>query len=101
MCLYTKYITNKKYQPNRENNFKAPACQDKRLLLVPAKCGRCIECRKARKREWEIKKGMVRALGDSFIYDDTTYGNSLQIDGLHAWAAENDTGGATDGSWIS
>ena len=55
MCLYTKYITNKKYQPNRKNNFNAPVCKDKRLLLVPAKCGRCIECRKARKREWVIR----------------------------------------------
>ena len=55
MCLYTKYITNKKYQPNRKNNFNAPVCEDRRLLLVPAKCGRCIECRKARKREWVIR----------------------------------------------
>ena len=55
MCLYTKYITNKKYQPNRKNNFNAPVCKDRRLLLVPAKCGRCIECRKARKREWIIR----------------------------------------------
>ena len=55
MCLYTKYIKNKKYQPNRKNNFNAPVCEDRRLLLVPAKCGRCIECRKARKREWVIR----------------------------------------------
>ena len=55
MCLYTKYITNKKYQPNRKNNFNAPICEDRRLLLVPAKCGKCIECRKARKREWVIR----------------------------------------------
>ena len=55
MCLYTKYITNKKYQPNRKNNFNAPICEDRRLLLVPAKCGKCIECRKARKREWIIR----------------------------------------------
>ena len=55
MCLYTKYIKNKKYQPNKKNNFKAPVCKDRRLLLVPAKCGRCIECRKARKREWVIR----------------------------------------------
>ena len=55
MCLYTKYIKNKKYQPNKKNNFKTPVCKDRRLLLVPAKCGRCIECRKARKREWVIR----------------------------------------------
>ena len=53
MCLYTKYITNKKYQPNKKNNFNAPICEDRRLLLVPAKCGKCIECRKAPYRDWE------------------------------------------------
>lgn len=46
---------------------------------------------------WEIKKAMLRHLGDAVIYDDTTYGGSLQMDGMHAWAAENDTGGAADG----
>ncbi len=46
---------------------------------------------------WEIKKGMIRALGTALIYDDTTYGSSLQMDGLHAWAAENDVAGAADG----
>lgn len=55
MCLYTKYITNKKYQPNKKNKFRTPICKDRRLLLVPAKCGKCIECRKARKREWVIR----------------------------------------------
>ena len=36
---------------------------------------------------WEIKKGMMRKLGDSLIYDDITYGSSKQFDGLHALAA--------------
>ena len=55
MCLYTKYITNKKYQPNKKNNFRAPICKDRRLLLVPAKCGRCIECRKEKQRAWMVR----------------------------------------------
>lgn len=46
---------------------------------------------------WEIKKGIFRALGNSFIYDDDTYGSSLQMKGLHQWAAENCSGGAADG----
>lgn len=46
---------------------------------------------------WEIKKGMLRALGNAVVYDDTTYGSSLQMDGLHAWAAENCTAAASDG----
>jgi len=35
----------------------------------------------------EIKKGMKRRLGDKLIYDDITYGNAKQFDGLHALAA--------------
>lgn len=46
---------------------------------------------------WEIKKGMMRKLGDSYIYDDNTYGSSKQMKGLHQWASENCTGGAADG----
>jgi hypothetical protein len=45
---------------------------------------------------WEVKKGMMIALGDALIYDDETF-NSKQIQGMHAWAAENCTGGASDG----
>jgi hypothetical protein len=46
---------------------------------------------------WEMKKGMARAIGKSFVYDDTTYGGALQMDGLHAWAATNDVAAAADG----
>lgn len=35
---------------------------------------------------WEMKKGIVRRLGDDLIYDDLTYGNN-EFDGLHALAA--------------
>jgi len=36
---------------------------------------------------WEIKKGMIRKLGDSLIYDDID-SDALQFDGLHALAYE-------------
>jgi hypothetical protein len=36
---------------------------------------------------FEIKKGMMRKLGDKLFYDDITYGSSKQYDGLHALAA--------------
>lgn len=52
MCLYTKYVLNPKYKPNKKNNGKPPVCRDKRLLYVPVKCGRCMECRKQKQREW-------------------------------------------------
>lgn len=36
---------------------------------------------------WELKKGVMRKMGKSLIYDDTTYGGARQFDGLHALAA--------------
>lgn len=36
---------------------------------------------------WEMKKGLVRRLGDKLLYDDVTYGGSKQFDGIHALAA--------------
>lgn len=63
MCLYTKYIENPKYKPNRKNGYRPPELKDLRLKYVPAKCGRCIECRKQKQRMWlirlneELKKG--------------------------------------------
>lgn len=55
MCLYTKYIKNPKYLPNKKNGYNPPKCEDKRLLYVPVSCGICIECRKRKKREWMIR----------------------------------------------
>lgn len=55
MCLYTKYILNPKYRPNKKNNYKPPKCEDERLRYVPVSCGRCIECRKKKKREWLVR----------------------------------------------
>lgn len=37
----------------------------------------------------EMKKGLMRRLGDRFFYGDTTFGNAAQFDGLHALAATN------------
>ena len=37
----------------------------------------------------EMLDGMGKQIGDRLVYGDTTYGSSLQVDGLHAIAAEN------------
>ena len=46
MCLYPKLIKNKKYLPNKKNNWNPPKCEDYRVLYVTAACGKCLECRK-------------------------------------------------------
>ncbi len=55
MCLYPRLIFNHRYKPNKKNNFNPPVCTDERLLYVPVKCGKCIECRRAKAREWKIR----------------------------------------------
>lgn len=55
MCLYPIYGDNKKFKPNKKNGGNPPVCTDKRLLIVPYKCGKCIECRKQKQREWMVR----------------------------------------------
>lgn len=55
MCLYTTYIKNPKYKSNKKNGGQVPPLLDKRLEYVPTKCGRCIECRMQKKREWVVR----------------------------------------------
>ena len=55
MCLYPRLLKNKKYTKNNKNGGKIPAVSDERTLLVPVKCGNCLECMKAKSREWQIR----------------------------------------------
>lgn len=55
MCLYSKYGKNKKYTANKKNGGVIPAVLDERVKYVPYACGLCIECRKAKAREWQIR----------------------------------------------
>lgn len=54
-CLFPKIIKNKKYLPNRKNGYNPPPLTDKRVEFVPVSCGRCIECRKKKRREWMVR----------------------------------------------
>lgn len=55
MCLYPKLIKNKKYLPNKKNKGVVPECKDERTKLVPVGCGKCIECMKQKKRNWQVR----------------------------------------------
>jgi hypothetical protein len=55
MCLYPKLIKNRKYLANKKNGGNIPTVTDDRVLYVPVGCGKCIECMKQRKREWQIR----------------------------------------------
>lgn len=55
MCLYPRLIMNKKYLPNEKNKGNVPKAKDKRALYVPVGCGRCFECRRQKRREWQVR----------------------------------------------
>ena len=55
MCLYPKLIKNPKYLPNKKNGGCPPPLLDKRLEYIPARCGKCYECRKEKQREWVVR----------------------------------------------
>lgn len=55
MCLYPILIKNKKYVSNKKNGGNIPICNDERVKLVPVGCGKCIECMKQKKRQWQVR----------------------------------------------
>ncbi|AXH75287.1 MAG: replication initiator protein [Microviridae sp.] len=55
MCLYPKLIKNPKYKPNKKNGGQVPPVNDERVKYVPIGCQNCIECRKQKAREWQIR----------------------------------------------
>ena len=55
MCLYPKLILNKKFFPTRKNNYNPPPMVDGRTMYVPVGCGKCIECKKQKARNWQVR----------------------------------------------
>lgn len=55
MCLYPRIIKNRKYQSNKKNGGIIPECEDERMKYVPIGCGKCKECRKQKKRNWQVR----------------------------------------------
>ncbi|AXH75615.1 MAG: replication initiator protein [Microviridae sp.] len=55
MCLYPKLIPNRKYLPNKKNKGIVPQCKDERVKIVAVGCGNCMECRKQRKMQWQVR----------------------------------------------
>lgn len=55
MCLNPRLIANPKYKPNKKNGGVIPAIRDIRVLAVPIGCGECIECKRKKAREWQVR----------------------------------------------
>lgn len=55
MCLYPRVIQNPKYKPNKKNGGNVPPVLDERVKYVPIGCQECIECRKKKARDWQLR----------------------------------------------
>lgn len=75
MCLYPRLIQNRKYIANKKNGGVIPAVSDKRLLIVPVKCGKCMECMKAKTREWQVRLQEEIKKNEKAIFITLTFNN--------------------------
>ena len=55
MCLYPRLIDNPKYKSTKKNGGEIPPILDERVKKVPIGCKKCIECKRQRKREWQVR----------------------------------------------
>ena len=55
MCLYPKLILNKKYTATIKNGGVIPPMTDIRAKMVPIGCGKCMECRTQKARDWKVR----------------------------------------------
>lgn len=55
MCLYTRLLDNMRYKPTKKNGGVIPPFFDERVLTVPVSCGKCVECKKKKAREWQVR----------------------------------------------
>lgn len=55
MCLFPKLLPNPRYQPNKKNGGIPPVCEDIRMRYIPVGCGKCMECRKQKARQWQVR----------------------------------------------
>lgn len=55
MCLYPRRMMNRKYVKNQKNGGVIPPITDIRTLYVNIDCTNCIECRKKKARDWQVR----------------------------------------------
>lgn len=96
MCLYPKLIKNRKYIANEKNGGNIPAVTDKRVLMVPVGCGKCMECLKQKSREWKVRLSEeIRHNKDgkfiTFSFSDYSYITlGKEIKGLTGYEKDNE-----------
>ena len=85
MCLYPKLIKNRKYIANKKNegdipplplrNFNGKLIPDERVLWIPIGCQKCMECRKKKAREWQVRLLEEVAYNNKALFVTLTFSN--------------------------
>ena len=55
MCLFPRQMINRKYTKNNKNGGVIPPVTDIRTLYVNIECENCIECRRKKARDWQVR----------------------------------------------
>lgn len=58
MCLYPRFIKNKRYlayNTSHKKWEKIAECEDYRKMYVPIGCGECYECRRQKAQQWRVR----------------------------------------------
>lgn len=97
MCLYPSLVLNPKYKPNKKNGGKIPPVLDKRVLYVPIQCGNCMECKKRKSRDWQVRlqediKHNTNAKFITFTFNDESINKLIKqckLEDIHGYALDN------------
>lgn len=94
MCLYPKIIRNRKYISNKKNRGIVPVAEDARVLWVPVGCGKCIECKNQKAREWKVRLQEEVRNDKTGQFVTLTFSNEsiAELDGVIEEIANEDTG---------
>lgn len=54
-CVYIRNLLERKYTVTKKNGGNVPEVKDKRALMVPVGCGKCMECKKQKSAQWQVR----------------------------------------------
>ncbi len=96
MCLYPRIIKNRKYTSTKKNKGVVPEMVDKRVLWVPVGCGKCMECKKKKGREWQVRLNEEIRRNKVGKFVNFTFSNEAlkeiggEINGLDGYELDNE-----------